>query len=147
MPKLRKKYVQTGNLNIDSYTVNANSIVEITNQTADITSGTNTVIVSSTQGYVAGSTLTRTSGAGSFGQDSNGEAAIIVSVDSPTHFTTSVNHAATGAITFTVGTPTSLVISGPDISFYGINNNIGGFVDRTENTDGSFTNTFVETPV
>ena len=147
MPKIRKKYVATGNLNTDSYTVNPNSVVEITNQTANLSVGTNIVIVSSTQGYVPGASLTKTSGAGAFGSESNGDPAKIVSIDSPTQFTTSANHSVAGNISFSVGTPTSLIIAGPDIEYYGINNNIGGFVDRVQNTDGSFTNTFIQTPV
>lgn len=141
MPKIRKKYVQTGNLNTDDFTINPDSVVSIQNQLSNITAGSRTVIVSSTYGYVPGSTLTKTSGIGEFNPLS-----AILSIDGPTQFTTTHDHTVTGNITFSVGTPTSLIISGPDTDYYGINNNIGGFVDRVESPDGSVDSVIVNVP-
>lgn len=73
---------------------------------ATLSTGTATVTVTDTTGLVAGQTLTKISGAGAFGV-----AATILTVDGPTQFTASINHATAGAIVFSAGRSPFNVVS------------------------------------
>ena len=64
---------------------------------ATLTSGVATVTVSDTTGLLAGQTITKISGAGAFGAS-----ATVLSVQSSTQFTASVDHATSGSIVFSV---------------------------------------------
>ena len=69
--------------------------------TATLTAGQTTITVSNTSTFVVGQLLTKTSGIGNFGTNP-----IIISVDSSTQITVSVQHQTSGSITFsTSGIP------------------------------------------
>ncbi len=63
--------------------------------TTNLVSGTKNVIVANTAGLYPGFKLDKTSGTGAFGTG-----AIVNVVTNSTHFTTTINHATSGAITF-----------------------------------------------
>ena len=86
-------------------TVNYNN-TGVSNLTATLSTGTAVVTVTSTTGLVAGQTLTKISGTGAFGATPT-----ILSVDSATQFTASVDHDTAGAILFSAGTAPFAVVS------------------------------------
>jgi hypothetical protein len=85
------KYWNSYRVEADKYTTT------LTGFTATLATGTNVVSVASTSSFVVGQAPVKTSGTGAFGTN-----AIIISIDSATQMTLSVNHAVAGAITFSV---------------------------------------------
>ncbi len=73
---------------------------------ATLSTGVATVTITDTTGLVAGQLLTKISGVGEFGA-----AATILTVDSPTQFTASIDHATAGAIVFSAGKAPFNVVS------------------------------------
>ena len=133
-----------GNLQVQgtSVTINSTSVQiddktltlgrsDVAAQTATLGSGTGVVTVADTAGYAVGALLTKTSsGGGSFGSN-----ATISSIDSDTQFTASLNHSATGTITFTVDNTTDAVKNGAGIIVEGDTQHSLSY----DNTNDSFT--------
>lgn len=79
-------------------TVTSRELTGVASLSATLSTGTAVVTVADTTGLVAGQTLTKISGTGEFGDDS-----YVLTVDTATQFTASINHATAGAIVFSAG--------------------------------------------
>lgn len=102
---------------VDDKNIDLGAVSSIAGVTATLATGTAIVTVASTSGMIPGQALTKTAGAGAFGATP-----VILSVDSATQFTASVNHATAGAITFTVGGATDTTANGGGITVIGATN-------------------------
>lgn len=119
--------VNSNTLTVDDKNIEIGSVVQITGLTATLATGTAAVTVTSTAGMIPGQTLTKTAGAGAFGASTT-----IASVDSPTQFTASVNHATAGEITFTVGGATDVTANGGGITLKGATDKTFSWLDATD---------------
>lgn len=115
---------------VDDKNIEMGSVGQILGVTATLSTGTAVVTVTSaggTSGMIPGQTLTKTAGTGAFGAS-----ATILSVDSSTQFTASVNHSVAGAITFTVGAATDVTADGGGITLKGTTDKTFNWVDATD---------------
>ena len=77
--------------------MNADSTSNSRAVTTNLVAGSKTVVVANTAGLYTGFPLTKVSGTGAFGSS-----AVVNVVTNTTHFTTNVNHATSGSMTFSV---------------------------------------------
>lgn len=106
--------VNTTTLDVDDKNIELGKVVPITGLTATIATGNNTITMSSTAGLIAGMTLTKTAGVGTFGASP-----YITSVDSATQITLNVSHSVSGAITFTANGYSDLTANSGGITLKG----------------------------
>lgn len=115
--------VNSNTVTVDDKNIELAAIEPKVGLTATLQTGTSAVVLTSgdTRGLIPGMTLSRTAGTGNFGA-----AAVILSINSLTQLTLSVNHAAAGAITFTVNGASNLTADGGGIT-------VKGTTDKTFN--------------
>ena len=109
--------INSNTLTVDDKNIEIGSIAIRTALTATLSTGTAIVTITSsggTTGLIPGQTVTKTSGTGAFGASPT-----ILSVDSATQITLSVNNATAGAIVFSSGGATDLTADGGGITLKG----------------------------
>ena len=119
-----------GNLTVSGTTTNINSItmtvddknielgsvssINNVNATLNLSTSNAFIYVGSTSGMAPGQTLTKASGTGALGAGAR-----ILTVDSATRITATVNHATAGTLVFNVGAATDLTADGGGITLKG----------------------------
>lgn len=103
-------------IQVDDKNLELASVAAVTGLQATLSTGTAIVnlTVGSTTGLIPGQALTKTGGTGTFGASPT-----VLSIQSSTQFTVSVNHSVAGAITFNVGGATDITANGGGITVKG----------------------------
>jgi hypothetical protein len=115
--------VNSNTVTVDDKNIELAAIESKPGLVATLQTGTSTVVLTSgdTKGLIPGMTLSRTAGTGNFGGG-----AVILSINSLTQLTLSVNHSTAGAITFTANGASNLTADGGGIT-------VKGTTDKTFN--------------
>lgn len=120
--------INTSTMSVNDKNIELGAVEAVTGLSATISTGNTTVTLSSTAGLIPGMTVTKTAGVGVFGASP-----YIASVDSATQITLNVQHATSGAITFTANGVTDLTANGGGIT-------LKGATDKTIVWDSTNTN-------
>jgi hypothetical protein len=124
--------VNSSTLTVDDKNLELGSVAAVTGFVATLSTGTAiiTLTTGTTNGLIPGMALTKTGGAGVFGASP-----VILTVDSLTQITASVQHDTLGSINFDIGGVTDLTANGGGIT-------LKGATDKTisyDNTNGNWT--------
>jgi len=108
--------INSNTVTVDDKNIELGAVESKTGLQATLSTGTSivTLTTGNTAGLIPGMTVTRTAGTGNFGAN-----AVILSINSSTQFTLSVNHSTAGNITFTVNGASDLTADGGGITVKG----------------------------
>jgi len=120
--------LNSSTLNVDDKNIDLGSVASVSSLGATLSTGTAVVTLTTgnTVGLVPGQTLTVNTGTGAFGAS-----ALILTIDSISQFTASINHATAGTITFTAGGATDDTANNGGITLKGTTDKTLNWVKST----------------